>query len=115
MLRPPLGFGGVVLLQRFACMLQHVHIHILSPPSPPTHTHMMPYPPPRRRLCRRYATLPNIMKAKKKKIAVTPIADMGVDVAPRITYVYAVGDDVLPVLGCRGDACEKLVPWDVAA
>eukprot|EP00658_Telonema_sp_P-2_P016043 TRINITY_DN16217_c0_g1_i2.p1 TRINITY_DN16217_c0_g1~~TRINITY_DN16217_c0_g1_i2.p1 ORF type:complete len:269 (-),score=96.21 TRINITY_DN16217_c0_g1_i2:209-1015(-) len=32
----------------------------------------------------RYATLPNIMKAKKKKIDTKDVADMGVDVASRI-------------------------------
>ncbi len=33
----------------------------------------------------RYASLPNIMKAKKKPIDTTTPADLGVDVAPRIT------------------------------
>ena len=32
----------------------------------------------------RYATLPNIMKAKKKKVAKMTPADLGVDMAPRI-------------------------------
>jgi len=32
----------------------------------------------------RYATLPNIMKAKKKKVAKMSAADLGVDLAPRI-------------------------------
>ncbi len=32
----------------------------------------------------RYATLPNIMKAKKKKIDVMKPADLGVDIKPRI-------------------------------
>lgn len=32
----------------------------------------------------RYATLPNIMKAKKKKIDAISIEDTGVDVAPRV-------------------------------
>lgn len=32
----------------------------------------------------RYATLPNIMKAKKKKVAKMTAADLGVDTAPRI-------------------------------
>lgn len=31
----------------------------------------------------RYATLPNIMKAKKKKIDKITAADLGVDIAPR--------------------------------
>jgi len=33
----------------------------------------------------RYAKLPNIMKAKKKPLEVMPVADTGVDVAPRLT------------------------------
>ena len=32
----------------------------------------------------RYASLPNIMKAKKKEIATKAVADLGVDVAPRL-------------------------------
>ena len=32
----------------------------------------------------RYATLPNIMKAKKKPLEVVKPADLGVDVAPRL-------------------------------
>jgi len=35
----------------------------------------------------RYASLPNIMKAKKKEIAAKTVADYGVDVAPRLTVV----------------------------
>ena len=35
----------------------------------------------------RYATLPNIMKAKKKKIAAKKIDDYGVDVSPRLTQL----------------------------
>jgi electron transfer flavoprotein beta subunit len=35
----------------------------------------------------RYATLPNIMKAKKKPLDVTTPADLGVDVAPRLATV----------------------------
>ena len=35
----------------------------------------------------RYASLPNIMKAKKKEIAVKAVADYGVDTAPRLTVV----------------------------
>jgi len=35
----------------------------------------------------RYASLPNIMKAKKKPIEVKPAADYGVDVAPRLKVV----------------------------
>ena len=33
----------------------------------------------------RYASLPNIMKAKKKEIAMKAVADYGVDTAPRLT------------------------------
>ena len=35
----------------------------------------------------RYASLPNIMKAKKKEIAVLPATDLGVDIAPRLTVL----------------------------
>merc|ERR1712111_192920 len=35
----------------------------------------------------RYATLPNIMKAKKKKVAKMTPADLGVDTSPRIQIV----------------------------
>jgi electron transfer flavoprotein beta subunit len=35
----------------------------------------------------RYASLPNIMKAKKKPLDVKAVADYGVDVAPRLTVV----------------------------
>ncbi|MBU1775575.1 MAG: electron transfer flavoprotein subunit beta/FixA family protein [Gammaproteobacteria bacterium] len=35
----------------------------------------------------RYATLPNIMKAKKKPLDVLPVSGMGIDVAPRLKTV----------------------------
>ena len=35
----------------------------------------------------RYASLPNIMKAKKKPIAEMSAADLGVDLAPRLTVL----------------------------
>ncbi|CEF53720.1 electron transfer flavoprotein subunit beta/FixA family protein [Acetobacter ghanensis] len=35
----------------------------------------------------RYASLPNIMKAKKKPLETIPAADLGVDMAPRLTVV----------------------------
>ncbi|KAG9408574.1 hypothetical protein AC1031_020430 [Aphanomyces cochlioides] len=38
----------------------------------------------------RYATLPNIMKAKKKPIETKAIADLGVDITPRIQVVNVV-------------------------
>jgi electron transfer flavoprotein beta subunit len=36
----------------------------------------------------RYAKLPNIMKAKKKPLDVIPVADTGVDVAPRLQVIH---------------------------
>jgi len=38
----------------------------------------------------RYASLPNIMKAKKKPIETVPVADLGVDTAPRLTVLKVV-------------------------
>jgi len=38
----------------------------------------------------RYATLPNIMKAKKKPLDTVRPADLGVDVAPRLTTLGVV-------------------------
>jgi electron transfer flavoprotein beta subunit len=38
----------------------------------------------------RYATLPNIMKAKKKPLDIVKPADLGVDVAPRLTTLKVV-------------------------
>ncbi len=38
----------------------------------------------------RYATLPNIMKAKKKPLATVKPADLGVDVTPRLTTLKVV-------------------------
>jgi electron transfer flavoprotein beta subunit len=35
----------------------------------------------------RYASLPGIMKARKKELKETPVADLGVDVAPRVKIV----------------------------
>jgi electron transfer flavoprotein beta subunit len=35
----------------------------------------------------RYASLPNIMKAKRKPIDIKPIADLGIDTAPRLEVV----------------------------
>ncbi|MGA9659306.1 MAG: electron transfer flavoprotein subunit beta/FixA family protein [Asticcacaulis sp.] len=35
----------------------------------------------------RYASLPNIMKAKKKPLEIKPISDYAVDIAPRLTVV----------------------------
>jgi electron transfer flavoprotein beta subunit len=38
----------------------------------------------------RYATLPNIMKAKKKPLEIVKAAELGVDVAPRLTTLKIV-------------------------
>jgi electron transfer flavoprotein beta subunit len=38
----------------------------------------------------RYATLPNIMKAKKKPLEMVKPADLGVDVTPRLTTLKVV-------------------------
>jgi len=35
----------------------------------------------------RYATLPNIMKAKKKPLAILKLAELGIDVSPRLTIL----------------------------
>jgi len=35
----------------------------------------------------RYASLPNIMKAKKKPIDIKPAEELGVDVTPRIEHI----------------------------
>ena len=35
----------------------------------------------------RYASLPNIMKAKKKPLEIKPVGDLGVDVAPKLAVV----------------------------
>ena len=40
----------------------------------------------------RYATLPNIMKAKKKKVDKVKPEDLGVDTAPRIQVSFLCND-----------------------
>merc|ERR1719178_312749 len=42
----------------------------------------------------RYATLPNIMKAKKKKVVKMKAADLGVDTSPRIRVVHVADPPV---------------------
>jgi len=42
----------------------------------------------------RYATLPNIMKAKKKKVVKMKAADLGVDITPRIQVVHVADPPV---------------------
>lgn len=42
----------------------------------------------------RFATLPNIMKAKKKKLDKKPVKDMGIDISPRIEILETVDPPV---------------------
>ena len=56
----------------------------------------------------RYASLPNIMKAKKKEIAATTVADYGVDVAPRLT-VLKVAEPAKRSAGVKLETAADLV------
>ncbi len=56
----------------------------------------------------RYATLPNIMKAKKKPFETTKPGDLGVDVAPRLTTL-AVGEPPKRTAGVRVADARELV------
>merc|ERR1711936_1024701 len=56
----------------------------------------------------RYATLPNIMKAKKKKVAKVKPADLGVDMAPRI-QVVSVEDPPVREAGAKVADVDELV------
>jgi electron transfer flavoprotein beta subunit len=56
----------------------------------------------------RYASLPNIMKAKKKEIAVKPVADYGVDVAPRLK-VLKVTEPAKRQAGIKVESAADLV------
>merc|ERR1719334_1179171 len=56
----------------------------------------------------RYATLPNIMKAKKKKVVKKTPADLGVDLAPRI-QVLDVSDPPVREAGIKVGDVEELV------
>jgi len=56
----------------------------------------------------RYATLPNIMKAKKKKVAKKTAADYGVDLSPRISIVK-VEDPPARAAGVTVDSTDTLV------
>ncbi len=59
----------------------------------------------------RYASLPNIMKAKKKPIAETDAATLGVDVAPRLKVLKTVepgGRKAGAKVGSVADLVEKL-------
>jgi len=56
----------------------------------------------------RYATLPNIMKAKKKKIAKMSAADLGVDMTSRIETV-SVDDPPTRLAGVKVETVDDLV------
>jgi len=56
----------------------------------------------------RYASLPNIMKAKKKPIDVMEPGDLGVDVAPRVTLVKVEEPEVRQA-GVMVESAEDLV------
>lgn len=56
----------------------------------------------------RYATLPNIMKAKKKKIAAKKVEDYSVDVTPRMT-VLSVADPPTRAAGIIVESVDELV------
>nr|XP_028598360.1 electron transfer flavoprotein subunit beta isoform X1 [Podarcis muralis] len=56
----------------------------------------------------RYATLPNIMKAKKKKIEVVKPSDLGVELTPRVTIV-SVEDPPQRQAGVKVETVEDLV------
>nr|KAF6274893.1 electron transfer flavoprotein subunit beta [Myotis myotis] len=56
----------------------------------------------------RYATLPNIMKAKKKKIEVLKAGDLGVDLTSKLTVV-SVEDPPQRTAGVKVETTEDLV------
>ncbi|MDQ0464755.1 electron transfer flavoprotein beta subunit [Caulobacter ginsengisoli] len=56
----------------------------------------------------RYASLPNIMKAKKKEIAMKTVADYGVDVAPRLK-VLKVAEPAKRSAGVKLETAADLV------
>ena len=56
----------------------------------------------------RYASLPNIMKAKKKDLAIRELASLGVDVAPRLK-VLKVTEPPKRAGGIKGESAEDLV------
>jgi electron transfer flavoprotein beta subunit len=56
----------------------------------------------------RFASLPNIMKAKKKPLETIPVADLGVDVAPR-TEVISVKNPPQRSAGVIVESVEELV------
>jgi electron transfer flavoprotein beta subunit len=56
----------------------------------------------------RYASLPNIMKAKKKPLDVMKPADLGVDIAPRLQYVQ-VEEPSVRKAGVKVGSVQELV------
>jgi len=59
----------------------------------------------------RYASLPNIMKAKKKPLETIAAADLGVDVAPRLTVVSVAEPPVRKagvIVGSAAELADKL-------
>ncbi|HEY3798624.1 MAG TPA: electron transfer flavoprotein subunit beta/FixA family protein [Caulobacteraceae bacterium] len=56
----------------------------------------------------RYASLPNIMKAKKKPLDVKEATSFGVDIAPRLT-VLKVDEPAKRVAGVKVESAEELV------
>jgi electron transfer flavoprotein beta subunit len=56
----------------------------------------------------RYASLPNIMKAKKKPIEVKPAAELGLDLAPRLKVVK-VTEPPKRAAGVKVDSAADLV------
>lgn len=56
----------------------------------------------------RYASLPNIMKARKKKIEILELDDLGVDVAPRIK-ILSVEEPPVREAGVKVESAEELV------
>jgi len=56
----------------------------------------------------RYATLPNIMKAKKKKIAKMKAADLDIDLSPRVQVIQVVDPPVRDA-GIKVDSVDDLV------
>jgi len=56
----------------------------------------------------RYATLPNIMKAKKKKIAKTTPADLGVEITPHLT-IKSVADPPTRQAGIKVESIDDLI------
>jgi electron transfer flavoprotein beta subunit len=56
----------------------------------------------------RYASLPNIMKAKKKELSIMPIADLGIDVSPR-TELLSVESPASRSAGVIVESVDELV------